>query len=500
MKESPLVAFFPTVLETHLGFLVQGPYRTTPSRDNVPRNDPWNQYLVQETATLLINALCWLRDHGLLNVAVLRCLPMDRTKFGEEVMFTPLFEATKQALMNQPLLPRFDNGYVQGSKARLARTQELREIFSSKQLSDLLREEDELVWLSGDITQDRTPELRQYLMRELRISEITPEMIISKLDKGFLESQPDEWILKLYEFLNGQIALKRRLSDIPIVRLADGRHVTAYANGRPQAFLPGAEQTDFPTVRATVCNTDESHSFLESLGLTQPDPVEDVIWNLLPKYGASGMNFSDLDYETDIRRILTAFNTDSKTKRQKLIEALRGTAFVKAIDAGNGTKKMAKPDEVYLATERLKELFAGVPGILFVDDSLSCLQGENIRELLEACGATRYLRPVTVKPMFTDEQLCKMRSAAGCENMSSSLIKDHTLHGLEELLSLLPTLDDSMRIRRRSALLWEALEDVEERRGKSIFCGRYSWSYYRNEYSTSFDAAFVRQLNCDFSN
>ena len=48
LKRSPLVVFFPTVLETHLGFLVQGPYRTTPSRDNVPGKDDWNRRLVGE--------------------------------------------------------------------------------------------------------------------------------------------------------------------------------------------------------------------------------------------------------------------------------------------------------------------------------------------------------------------------------------------------------------------------------------------------------------------
>lgn len=48
LAKSPLVVFFPTVVESHLGFLVQGPYRTTPSRDNIPPGDPWNQYLVRD--------------------------------------------------------------------------------------------------------------------------------------------------------------------------------------------------------------------------------------------------------------------------------------------------------------------------------------------------------------------------------------------------------------------------------------------------------------------
>src|SRR5690606_34379584 len=35
IKDSPLVVFFPTEKPTRFGFLVQGPYRTTPARDNI---------------------------------------------------------------------------------------------------------------------------------------------------------------------------------------------------------------------------------------------------------------------------------------------------------------------------------------------------------------------------------------------------------------------------------------------------------------------------------
>ena len=96
--EDHLVVFFPTIVETHLGFLVQGPYRTTPSRDNVPRNDPWNQYLVQESAKLLVEALRSLRAQGLLDVDALRSLPLDPTKFAEGRMFAPLFAARYEAI------------------------------------------------------------------------------------------------------------------------------------------------------------------------------------------------------------------------------------------------------------------------------------------------------------------------------------------------------------------------------------------------------------------
>ena len=40
---STLVVFFPTVLPTNTGFLIQGPYPTTPSRDNVPPKESMEQ-------------------------------------------------------------------------------------------------------------------------------------------------------------------------------------------------------------------------------------------------------------------------------------------------------------------------------------------------------------------------------------------------------------------------------------------------------------------------
>jgi hypothetical protein len=494
VDRSPLVVFFPTVLETHLGFLVQGPYRTTPSRDNVPRNDPWNHHLVGETASLLVEALRWLRDHDLLDTTALRCLPLDPMKFDEASMFGPLFESTKNALGSEPLLPRFDTGHVVAARARLARTQELRELLTPAQLTALSGESPELLWLSGEITQDRTPELRRYLTEELGVAELTPETIVTKLNKPFLESQPDAWIQKLYEFFNIQQALRRRARDLPLIRLENGLHVVAYLNGQPQAFLPGEIKTGFPTVRSSVCAADPAREFLKSLGLTEPDPVDDVVRNVLPKYQSSESGIVDADYDTDIDRILKAFASDSKGQREKLVLALRGTAFVRTVDACDGRKQLSKPDEAYLATDRLKELFAGVKSVLLVDDSYPCLRGEQARELLEACGMTRYLQPVPVASTFTREQLREMRMNAGFENMSYELsIEDQVLRGLDRLLALLPQLDLELRS-NKAALLWEALSELEDRRGTGVFSGMYNWHYYQHR-STRFDAAFVRKLN-----
>jgi len=495
ITRSPLVAFFPTVLETHLGFLVQGPYRTTPSRDNVPRTDPWNQNLVRETASLLVQALHWLRDHDLLDVAALHCLPLDPAKFGEGSMFAPLFEATKEALYSEHLLPRFDAGHTSAATARLARSKELRQLINPKQLAKLDGREGELVWLSGDITRDSTPELRRYLMNELGVTELTPESIIPRLDKHFLEAQPDRWISNLYEFLNRQRALRERVRNLPLVRLEDGRHVAAFAEGRPQAFLPSSEESGFPTVRRAVLGSEEAREFLTSLGLTEPDPVDDVIRNVLDKYQREDVAVAETQYESDINRMVTAYRTDSKAQREKLIQALRKARFVKSVDANDNTRHFSKPGNVYLATERLKALFNGVASVFLVDDSEGCLRGEAVRDLLEVCGASRYLQPVSSKCELTEGQLTEIRRKAGLERATwANPIRDVTLRGLNELLTVLAGLDPEAR-RHRAGLLWKALIDVEDRRSSRAFSVEYKWSYSHESKTVTLDAAFVRQLN-----
>ena len=494
ISDSPLVVFFPTVVATNLGFLVQGPYQTTLSRDNVPPSEPWNKHLVEETASLLVEALRWLRDNDLLNTDALRCLPLEPARFSGNSMFAPLFEAVRDALVAEPLLPRFGGGHVPASQARLSRSQDLRDLLGPAQLSSIFEADTELAWLSGDITEGRTSGLWRYLTGELGVTAVTPTAILPRLDEVFLEAQPDDWILKLYEFLHKQPALRRRLDEAPLVRLEDGTHVKAKSNGQSRAFLPGAIVTDFPTVRRSVCDTDEARQFLHSLGLTEPDPVDDVVRNVLPRFDGEEVEVDDKDYEADVRRVLKAFDTDSTAQREKLISALRDTAFVKAVDAGDGSKRMSKPGDVYLATDRLKELFQGVGGVLLLDDSYACLRGSDARELLERSGATRYLQRVPVSSAFTRRQLHEMRRSAGWEQSTrGEKVEDATLRGLNQLLSALPEFDAETQA-NKALLLWEALADLAERRGTGAFSGTYRW-FYRDPHSATFDADFVRRLN-----
>lgn len=496
LAKSPLVVFFPTVVESHLGFLVQGPFLTTPSRDNIPPADPWNQHLVQEAACLIVEAMRWMRDASVLNVAALSCLPLDRKRFPEGSRFSPVFDAVLKAFQDEALLPTNSGTYVPARQAKIARGQNLRELMSASQLSALFGQAN-TAWLSGDITIDKTPEIRNYLVGELGIGEITPDKLLASLTKTFLEAQPDEWLVRLYEFLGSQEnAVRRYIATIPFIRLEDGSHVLAHQNGRMQAFLPGLMHTGFPTVRRTVCSTPAARGFLISLGITEPDPVDDVIHNILPKYRQGQPEIDEDAYTADIHRICTAFDTDSKAKREKLCNALKEVPFVRVMNPNDGCSRLTKPGNAYIATDRLKKLFDGVDGVSIVDERYDCLRGGAVRNVLEACGSLRHLRPIQILNGLDWKQMRELRKRSGYEYTSnkSDRVTDYILEGLDKVIELLPTLGKEQRI-ERSRLLWESLCELQENAGQFIFEGSYTWTHYGDRKSPPFPAAFLRRLN-----
>ena len=488
----PLVVFFPTILPTNLGFVIQGPYRTTPSRDNVPRDDSWNRHLVEETSALLVDALVGLRELGLLVVSAIQCLPLDASRFPEGNRFVPLFHAVREALMENPLLPAYGGGHVAAQKAKLARTQALRDLIGPEQLAGLFPSDDRLVWVSDEITLNQTPLLHSYLTRELDIDEVTPNWLIRKLSAVFLEAQSDEWIERLYEFLNGQRGIFNRLWGLtpPLLRLEDGTHVVFDNEKSPNAYLPSDTPTGFPTVKTSVCQSEEAREFLKYLGLRTPAPVDDVIVNVLPKYRKDSVKIPDCEYQADIERVLVAFDTDSNAQRRNLLTALRDAKFVVAVDTDSGASQFVLPDKPYLATERLKSLFEGVPGVLMVDDSKSCLRGERIRRLLRTAGTPEYLLPTEVRPSLTNEDKRKLRSRIGITYELS--VEDFTLKGLDSLLTVLTHLPVDQAA-SRAALLWDALHDVHTQRRDSSFDGTYRWFWYSPRAAT-FPARFVQKL------
>ena len=79
--------YFPTETESKLGFIVQGPYRTTPNRSSIPADDLDNIRLAKETAFLLRQTILELKNAGKFNMSFVKVLPLSRDNFENFALF-----------------------------------------------------------------------------------------------------------------------------------------------------------------------------------------------------------------------------------------------------------------------------------------------------------------------------------------------------------------------------------------------------------------------------
>lgn len=388
-NNSRLVVYFPTEKDTRLGFLIQGPYRTTPARDNIPKDDDWNRKLIKETAELVVDALGQLKKLGLLSVSLLEALPIRLDDFSENSMFNPIFIRVRESLIDEELLPANNGGFVAARNAKLVRGAALMKILNHKQLNTLFQANDEIKWLSDNITRDSNHVLHSYLTKELEIEEVDPEAFARRLSEQFLAGQDDEWFIKFYEFLSDQNALWRPprwqynttsgiLRNKPILRLQSEAQVNPFrSDGSPNAYLAvGTDsETSLPIVKVTLSSHHEARQFLSQLGIEELDLVAEVVEQILPKYTDDSVMIESEENKRDLKKIEQAYKTDSQEKQSRLRDALLKTPFIPAGRPNEGGTTYLKPDEVYFGSDELFMYFS-------VNNSFSCVSLDHPQESL----------------------------------------------------------------------------------------------------------------------
>ncbi|RLB93765.1 MAG: hypothetical protein DRH50_07410 [Deltaproteobacteria bacterium] len=494
VKDSPLVVYFPTEKETRFGFLIQGPYKTTPARDNIPKDDDWNTTLVQETARLIADVLPQLKALGLLGVSLLEALPIRMDDFPPVSMFYLIVVAVREALAAKELLPTDDDSFVSARNAKLARGADLRKLLDQDQLTDLFQSEDTIKWLAGSISQDRTPELRTYLLNELDVEEVTPDSFARKITQSFLFKQIDEWLLKFYAYLSGKEALWRSprwsgdsggpLRSKPIIRLQDDSQVTPFrADGTtPNAFLPPPEDTDFPIVKRSIASDEQAGNFLKRLGLSEPDVFDDIVERILPKYSQGDVSLiSETEHAADIQKVLRALTSDSEAGKKKVIRKAKQTPFLRAVDPV-GNLAFKKPYDVYQESPDLRLYFSGSTDVWFLSEK--ALTSETATSVLNELGIAILPRRI----LFSDG----LPSEVSEYSTRGETIENYELHGLDGFFASLESTQGFEDRTRAALVLWGYLKEHLEL-DSWFFKGRYRWFYY-SSHSKSFDSQMLTRL------
>jgi hypothetical protein len=397
IDQSYLYAYFATKIETRLRFLIQGPYRTTPSRDNFLESDEFNKFLISKTAKLLIQSLETLKSMELLNAETFESMPLKREHFASGSFFQPVYDEFRQAMLTLDLLPTVDGDFAKAEEVKLARGTELIQLLPIESLKALFGFSKEYRWLSDDITRDKTRDLREYILSELKIEEIEPEKFARQITQEFLKSQTDEWFIKFYEFLDGQNALWRPKSSYlregvlrakPFIRTEDSKLMAPFdITGNPLVFLPGSDETDFPVVKKSIIKNQSALKFLTDLGLHEPDLVDEILKFVLPKYTKEKINVADEVHLNDIKKIMSSLESATGTKKERLLIQLTGAHFLRATNPGNALRTYKKPAEIYIDDDGLRCYFDGNSDVWFYDAIYI-----RFKKLLEDLGVNHHIR------------------------------------------------------------------------------------------------------------
>jgi len=375
LPQSNMVVYFPTEKETHLGFLIQGPYQTTPARDNV-KSTEFNKALSEQTGDLVVEALRWLQKRNWLTVKILMTMPLQFQRVPP--LFEPVYYKVLSAIKDEDLIPAYGGGYVSGKNAKLAGSRELRNLLDNARLRQFCNTDDQLRWISDEIP-DQTLILRQYLREQVGIEEIDAEKFARRIDKDFLSRQSDDnWVCEFYEFASGRRGIHYILKNKPIIRLQDGNHVAPFDrySDKPNAYLPTEHGSQFPTVKTEVCNSsDKAMEFLRNLGLKKPDIIDEARELILPEYKRGEVGRADIDTKTKhweytrtiVEALRKALRLDEwDKKRTGFIDTLKKIPFLLATNA-EGVKEFCCPEEmIYFRSPELEMYFKGNPDVWFL--------------------------------------------------------------------------------------------------------------------------------------
>lgn len=491
VRDTPLVVYFPTEKDTRLGFLIQGPYRTTPSRDNVPKEDKWNSVLISETANLLVTALDEIKKIGLLSVSALQTMPIQMDDFPEDSMFYPIALKVKETMQKKKLIPSHEGSFVSAQNAKLARSGDLRLLLQKKELRHLFEVKDPLQWVTSNITQDRTPDLRFYLLNHLNVEEVTPEGVARKLNRSFLENQSDEWMIKLYRFLTGQEALWRPssnryregvLRNEPIIRLQDNKHEKAFNfDGTSAVFLPPQEETEFPIIKRNIAADEDAKYFFKRLGLSEPNIYDEIVNIVLPKYNTKSFSkITDEEHSADIEKIFRALSSERETGKKSVTNAASGVPFLRAM---NKHKEIAykSPVEIYFNSTDLMQFFSPSSDVWFLKEPEIENSDKHLLTKLGVAYLPRRMKRIGSLPESEREYSTK-----------SDVFEDYELDGLSSFLSYLETLSDEINQKMESLILWNILERHLEK-DDQFFKGKYKWYYYSEKHKFV-DCSIIKKL------
>lgn len=477
-----LVVFFPTERDTFLSFKINGPYQTTPTRENIPETDE-NKEILKQTIKLYKKSLICLRDLGLMSAEFIDILPISNRSYGywsgADLFYDSFFNATIDSFREESLLPTVDSCYTSANECVLARGP-VTDLLSAHDIDMLFGRKK---WLSTDITRDKTNKLVSFLTSILKVKEIDYDVILSNINKEFLATKDTSWFTLLYAKGNNNISTVNKYLTKEFI-LTESRELVSpfvkdlIGNKTKNVYLPSKLISDNARiVNKDVLQSDEVKTFFNAIGITEMDIVESIRTQWLPSIRDSE---DELSYFESLQILCLEFMEQPSTIQKELRELLCASKCLAYLDS-NGKMVFTEPKNLFMAHGDSRILYDNCEKAKFltklVDEEAQ--KNKEFYDFLKRIGVNTSIKLVTVTSGLNYEEKREL-----LQNANYSSIKENSV----DIWCLSDILRDITK--QKSKVLWNVLNNISE----SNFTSKLEWWYYNRYNSTTYKANFVRQL------
>ena len=444
-----LYVLFATRQETHLQFILNGPYRTNPSRETISEDDPFNLHLIKETCELMREVLLQLRERKLLTTQFLSVLPNNNELRD---FYAPIFDTIVETFCGQELVPTDDNQHASAANVRQGPAP-IREVITKAKLAFFIGHPG-VRWAKGVQQNSRADNFLSCLGFEQWGWKEFQEALRSKWSEylyprrinddagAWLDERGDAWLQKLYLLLADAIrrpeCSERILKSFRIIRVRKGgsqHHVTG-----SQAYFPKRGYGNLPRIKPSILqgkNLQEEQKIYESLvalGVSEIGEEERIDSLLETSYSDESGLVSTQQHLQHIRAFIEWWK---KEKNARKFESY-------AIFYVDGKRELRKPSECFLDSPLRKsglsaiysQNASNIPRKLKLWKGYQKIVGEGFCDFAIACGIVDRL-PIKHQPCWKHALWSEIREGlGGARETATRIDEDYYIPDLNKLLKL----------------------------------------------------------------
>jgi len=387
IPDAPVFVYFPTKVCSGLNFILNAPFTTNPLREFIPfgaLHAPENNVLLGESAVLFAKALKVLKQKGWYNLKLVSLLPINAVKTNEinraneSIVYQAFYNELLHFFKTEPCIPVATDRVAMIDDVVIPHDDGIAGLLSS---SDLRQFYQKKYFVNQVIIEKQFDDVRNYLTDMLQVKTADAQSFGFRLllNDGFLQAKNLEWLERFYKYVHKNQFLWDAQHDSDYYSLRNAAIILTQDNvfqpafdkeKRLRLFLPGGQKCLLPVVNKKLLKNDDCIAFFKDLGITSPEPADDVEFNIIPQFDESSLVFGK-GYIKSLEKILETYVSVSLLRKEKIVELLKKASWVYCTATDSGKKPFfKKPNETYIFSAGLIDYFENYDGAFVAEPLL----------------------------------------------------------------------------------------------------------------------------------